>query len=304
MCRVLGYTGTPVRLDYFLYEPDNSLLRQAYAPQMLHMLNLAGFGMTAWDSDSQESSTPFSYHSTQLPIFDRNLKALSEKVSAVAVLAHVRGVAYSHQAVVSEQNVHPFCMRGTPIAMAHNGDLAHFSEMKFDLLEHIKPDIARAIAGTTDSEWMYGLLLSQLEDPGRQPEPLELVRALNEVLRILRQVRNKVGISQSSSVNLFVCDGRNLVATRFTFDFGCWEVAPHEANLRYLSLWYTTGKNYGYHDEEWKMIGGAGHADSMLLASEPLTRDISTWVEVPEYSIMYATGHSGYGFVQTVEVDV
>ena len=304
MCRVLGYTGTPVRLDSFLYEPDNSLLRQAYAPQMLHMLNLAGFGMTAWDSSSLESATPFSYHSTQLPIFDRNLKALSEKVSAVAVLAHVRGVPYSHHAVVSEQNVHPFCMRGTPIALAHNGDLAHFAEMKFDLLGHIKPHIARAIAGTTDSEWIYALLLSQLEDLSRQPEPIELVRALNQVLRVLRKVRNQVGISQSSSVNLFVCDGRNLVATRFTFDFGCWEGQPHEANLNYLSLWYTTGKDYGYHDSEWKMIGGAAHADSMLLASEPLTRDISTWVEVPEYSIMFATGKSGYGFVRTVEVDV
>ena len=304
MCRVLGYTGTPVRLDYFLYEPDNSLLRQAYAPQMLHMLNLAGFGMTAWDSSSLESGAPFSYHSTQLPIFDRNLKALSEKVSAVAVLAHVRGVPYSHHAVVSEQNVHPFCMRGTPIALAHNGDLARFAEMKFDLLGYIKPQIARAIAGTTDSEWIYALLLSQLEDVSRQPEPMELVRALNQVLRVLRKVRNQVGISQSSSVNLFVCDGRNLVATRFTFDFGCWEGQPHEANLSYLSLWYTTGKDYGYHDKEWKMIGGAANADSMLLASEPLTRDVSTWVEVPEYSIMFATGKSGYGFVRTVEVDV
>jgi len=138
----------------------------------------------------------------------------------------------------------------------------------------------------------------------RDYKPIELVRALTAVLRILRQVRDRVGISQSSSVNLFVCDGRNLVATRFTFDFGCWEGQPHEANLRYLSLWYTTGKDYGYHDDEWKMIGGAANADSMLLASEPLTRDISTWVEVPEYSIMYATGKSGYGFVTTVEVDV
>jgi glutamine amidotransferase len=165
-------------------------------------------------------------------------------------------------------------------------------------------NIARGIAGTTDSEWMYALLLSHLEDPGQRPETLELVRALNEVLRILRRVREKIGISQSSSVNLFVCDGRNLAATRFTFDFGCWVGQPHEANLRYLSLWYTTGRDYGYHDYEWKMVGGAAHADSMLLASEPLTRDVSTWVEVPEYSIMYATGKSGYDFVQTVEVDV
>ena len=51
------------------------------------------------------------------------------------------------------------------------------------------------------------------------------------------------------------------------------------------------------------VIGGAGKADSMLLASEPLTRDVSTWVEVPEYSLVYATGEQGHGFVRTIEVD-
>jgi glutamine amidotransferase len=36
------------------------------------------------------------------------------------------------------------------------------------------------------------------------------------------------------------------------------------------------------------MTGGSEHADSILVASEPLTRDTSAWVEVPEYSILHA----------------
>ena len=47
MCRVLAYLGEPVLLDNLLYAPDNSLVRQSYAPQHLRMLNLAGFGLTA-----------------------------------------------------------------------------------------------------------------------------------------------------------------------------------------------------------------------------------------------------------------
>jgi len=41
------------------------------------------------------------------------------------------------------------------------------------------------------------------------------------------------------------------------------------------------------HEEEWRMTGGAEHADSIIVASEPLTRDTSTWVEVPEYSALH-----------------
>ena len=40
-------------------------------------------------------------------------------------------------------------------------------------------------------------------------------------------------------------------------------------NLTYLSLWHTSGREYGFYDDEWKMIGGAGSADSVIIASEP-----------------------------------
>ena len=33
-------------------------------------------------------------------------------------------------------------------------------------------------------------------------------------------------------------------------------------------------------------MGGAACADSIIVASEPLTRDIATWIEVPEYSAL------------------
>src|SRR5687768_8410715 len=108
MCRALLYLGEPVPLDNLLFQPDSALVRQSYMPKMLHMLNLAGFGMRAWDPVSREPAAPFSYASDRLPIFDRNLKNLSDKVAASCVLAHVRGVTYSTQAEISLANVHPF----------------------------------------------------------------------------------------------------------------------------------------------------------------------------------------------------
>jgi hypothetical protein len=48
--------------------------------------------------DSNEPELPFSYASATLPVFDRNLKNLAEKIRPSCVLARVRGVAYSSAA--------------------------------------------------------------------------------------------------------------------------------------------------------------------------------------------------------------
>ena len=92
MCRALLYLGRPVLLDHLLYQPDSALVRQSFNPRMLHLLNLAGFGMLAWDRQSHASHTPWEYRSTALPVFDRNLKSMAGKVRASALLAHVRGI--------------------------------------------------------------------------------------------------------------------------------------------------------------------------------------------------------------------
>lgn len=297
MCRALLYLGQPVLLDHLLFQPDSALVRQSFMPKMLHMLNLAGFGMRAWDPDSPSPDRPHSYGSPSLPIFDRNLKSLAEKVRATCVLGHVRGVAYSPGVDISLQNVHPFQFPGVPLALAHNGDLARMSDMKPRLSLLIKPALLANIRGTTDSEWIYALLLSALPDPFRKPTRDELLAAIESTLANIRTVRADLGIATSSSVNLFISDGTQLAAVRYCFDFGCYDTTDparvHEANLNFLSLWYTLGSQYGLHpstggEAEWRMTGGAENADSIIVASEPLTRDTSTWVEVPEYSVLHA----------------
>ncbi len=297
MCRALLYLGKPVLLDNLLFQPDSALVRQSYMPKMLHMLNLAGFGMRAWDPASHDAAAPFAYASDSLPVFDRNLKSLAGKVAAGCVLAHVRGVAYSTQVEISLQNVHPFQFPGIPLVLAHNGDLARFNEMRAGLARHVRPELARMIRGTTDSEWIYALVLSQLDNPHLPPTAGALVGALKAAIAILRDERASLGIDTSSSVNLFVSDGRQVAALRYCFDFGRYATTDparlHEANLGFLSLWYTAGRDYGLHEGEWKMTGGAENADSILIASEPLTRDVASWVEIPEYSLLHAEMRGG-----------
>ena len=301
MCRALLYLGKPVLLDNLLFQPDSALIRQSYMPKMLHMLNLAGFGLRAWDPASANPDQAYSYYSQSLPVFDRNLQNLAQKIRPNCVLGHVRGVAYSTRVEISLQNVHPFHFAGVPLVLAHNGDLAEFARMKPLLLAHIKPEFLAQIHGTTDSEWIYALLVSQLTDPVGKLEEKSLFDAIRKTLEIIRGIRAQLGIALSSSVNLFVANGNQLAAVRYCFDFGCYRTEDpakvHEANMNFLSLWYTLGRDYGLHDGEWKMSGGAGQARSILVASEPLTRDTSAWVELPEYGALFAERRAGRPYV-------
>ena len=297
MCRALLYLGQPVLLDNLLFRPDSALVRQSMMPRMLNMLNLAGFGLRAWDPSSNEPDRPYSYYSLSLPVFDRNLQNLAHKIRSSCVLAHVRGVAYSTRVEIALQNVHPFHFGDLPLVLAHNGDLAGIDRMKPLLAAHLRPEYLAQIHGTTDSEWIYALFLSQLADPHAALEEAAAFDALQRTLAILRDVRARLGINVSSSVNLFITNGRQLVALRYCFDFGCYATDDpsrvHEANVNFLSLWYTLGRDYALHDGEWKMTGGAENADSIIIASEPLTRDTAAWVELPEYGALFAEIRNG-----------
>jgi glutamine amidotransferase len=306
VCRVLAYLGEPISMGHVLYETDSCLVRQSYSPRMMEtFLNLAGFGMVAWDPCSVRAEDPFLYRATRLPAFDPNLRGLAAKLAPTCLIAHVRGVTNSEHEMVSETNLHPFRFHDAGVALAHNGHLREFARMRYDLIPHIRPELAQSIQGTTDSEWIYALVLSQLDDPYGLPETRELADAAAAALRVLRQVRARHGIDTSSPVNLFLATGQALVATRFSFDYGWYpdEDALLETDLPYCSLWYTVGGEYVQRDGGWAMAASDGPR-SLLIASEPLTVDTSTWLEVPEYSMLTAAlTPSGLDF-ETLDLDV
>lgn len=294
MCRVLAYLGEPVLVDHLLYGADASFIRQAVDPELMSLLNLGGFGLAAWSPRSPSPSRPFTYRVSTVPNFDRNLRALARKVEAGAFVAHVRGVIYDERERVGDHNVHPFLFDGATVALAQNGDLSGFSQMRFDLLEHVRPDLAAMIEGTTDTEWVYALVLSMLDDPFGEVEAAE---AVERALECLRAVRDRRGIAVQSPVNLVLTDGNWLVATRFAFDYGWYpddgSFFASEREHDFTSLWFATGGQFGESDGDLGV--GHGHASSIVVSSEPLTKSHAGWFEVPEYSMIVATPGSDGG---------
>jgi glutamine amidotransferase len=306
MCRILAYLGEPLPAQHLLFDTDNSLVRQSYSPRMMNtFLNLAGFGMKAWDPTSLRPEDPFTYRVTTLPSFDRNLRFMASKLAPTCLVAHVRGVTYSGEGVVADTNLHPFQFVGTRVALAHNGHLRQFPSMRYSLVEHVEPALAQRIEGTTDSEWIYALILSQLDDPYGVPEMHELADATVNALRILRRVRATHGIDTSSPANICVSTGRAVVATRFSFDYGWYppEDEMLETDLPFVSLWYAIGGEYAMRDGGWRMTAG-DPPRSVIIASEPLTSDSSSWFEVPEYSMLTAELRPGGLEFETRDLDV
>jgi glutamine amidotransferase len=307
MCRILAYLGDPVRLDELLFRADRGLVRQAVDPQLMSLLNLGGFGLVAWDEASPEPERPFAYRIAHLPVYDRNLKALAEKVWATALLAHVRGVIYDPAQVVGVQNVHPFQFPGTTIAFAQNGGFHDFGRMRYDLLEYIPPALARHIEGTTDTEWLYALMLAQLQDPCAPVTGEMLATAIERALEIVREVRERRDIAVQSPVNLLVSDGRCLVATRFVFDYGWYpddgSFFAAEREHDFTTLWFAAGAGFAMRDGAWQERPGAA-TTSVLVASEPLTADRTLWLEAPEYSLMLVEPGDGQLHVQSRELAI
>lgn len=293
MCRVLSYLGKPILVEELLYKPDNSFVKQSYNPRMMtDLLNLAGFGLVAWDSHSYHPEIPYQYKISNLPFYDENLKNLASKIKPYCLLTHIRGVAYVGDPVISNQNVHPFIYGGTHIAFAHNGSLSNFDAIKFDLLNAIHPDYRYRIQGTTDSEYMYALFLTQLAQTKNFThfqnsfDPHMICDALIETFKILKTIRAKHNIAITSPINLFITNGEFVAATRFVLDYG-WQSSDIQSigHMTYHSLWYTYGEHYGLYDGEYKMKDGKKKS-CILIASEPLTEDTSTWIEVPAYTMI------------------
>jgi len=274
MCRVWAHLGDPMLIDEPLFGAENSLITQSVSPSLMSLLNIGGFGLLAWDSESRAPEEPYAYRTPNVPVFDRNLKALAAKVHAHAAVAHVRGVVYDPSERVGPQNLHPFRFPGARVALAQNGDLYGFAAMRYDLLEHLRPGLAERIEGTTDTEWVYALVLSQLEDPFGPAGADELAEAVTQALDVLREVRDRRGIAVQSPVNLVVTDGESMVATRFAFDYG----------------WYPDDDSFfaGEREYDFTTLWTTRSADgrSVTIASEPLTHDRTDWLEVPEYALL------------------
>ncbi len=207
MCRHLAYVGPSVTLEKLIVKPKHSLLQQSFAPryQTHGTINADGFGVGWYDRDKRLE--PARYRTTRQIWADLSFASIAGLVSSNAVLAAVRSA--SPGMPIEETSTPPFTEG--PWLFSHNGFVPGFrTGVGRELRRKVSETRALGIAGATDSELLFALVLDRL-DAGTPPAD-----ALVSVIGLVEELT-------TARLNLLLTDGERIAATAcrnslFVFD--------------------------------------------------------------------------------------
>jgi glutamine amidotransferase len=197
MCRHLAYVGPPTDLTQLTLDAPNSLARQCTTAREMSWGrdNLDGWGF-AW---ARDDAPPRSYRTGLALTEDEAGRALLRTTVADRFIVHVRQMTPG--SVAEPVNSAPFT-DGARRFFTHNGFVADFrAGVREQLLAKVAPSRAAAIRGDTDSEVLFALVLSRLDDGAA---PVEAVGAVADVAELY-----------GGRYNVLLWDGDTIVATRW-----------------------------------------------------------------------------------------
>ena len=206
MCRLLGYLGSNIQLDRLLEKPEHSLIVQSYQPREMTsgLLNADGFGIGWYHPNKQ--AFPYTYKNV-VPIWsDINIPPLSRYVESNCILGYVRSATPGLP--VDLINCQPFTQE--QIVFIHNGYIDNFRKSLYRPIRETLNDFTyQAIRGTTDSEHIFALIITQLQTNPHLSLQQALVNALNKLTELAQ------GEQVCFSANIVISDGKQLVASRY-----------------------------------------------------------------------------------------
>ena len=296
MCRFAAYLGEPVLLEDLLYEPDGALVRQAVDAELMSLLNLGGFGLAAWDAGlartrrgrsptgcrrSPTSTATCARSQRKLqgrPRWSRTCAASSTTASEAVGAAERAPVPVRGRELRARPERRPLRLRAHALRPASSTSIRACCGM---------------IEGTTDTEWVYALVLSRLRTRSRRSDP-RTRRAPSGRRSRSSARRARRGIATQSPVNLVLTDGSWMLATRYAFDYGWYPGgrlvlrARARARLHLAVVLARRAASAGATTapSAWT----PGRLSSAVVASEPLTKSTAGWVEAPEYSMLLLEG--------------
>lgn len=257
MCRWLAYSGPPIYLGRLVLQPENSLIDQSRrALESVSTTNADGFGI-GWYGGKPE---PGCFRDTLPAWSDQNLLNLCEQIQSGLFFAHVRAATGTD---TTRANCHPFHY-GRWMFM-HNGMIGEFERVCRDLTLMVAPRLFPRIEGTTDSEVLFYLLITN----GLEDDPGE---ALRRTVGQVNGVMTAAGIAAPLRITLAISDGQSIHALRYASD----QQAP--------SLYYGCGPSPRSSAGEV----AAETANSVLILSEPLDHAEEQWVAVPQNHLLIA----------------
>ena len=142
-------------------------------------------------------------------------KQVSGVVSSNTVLAHIRKSTIGD---VSVLNTHPF--QYGKWVFAHNGNINNFELKKDELFSMVSQNLAPFVLGSTDSELIFLIILSELEKmvPMDSPStPYALLESaccnsINKIISCIGSLSNDTDPPESNFLTFTMTDGSNMIA--------------------------------------------------------------------------------------------
>jgi predicted glutamine amidotransferase len=148
MCRLFGFRSIITsQVHSSLIHAENALMDQS-------VKHPDGWGLAYYIEQ-----TPHLIRSSITAMDDHIFEKVSGVVSSQTVMAHIRNATQGDHNIL---NTHPF--QYGPWVFAHNGNIKNFNKLKPELLNRINPKLKRFILGSTDSEIIFFLILTFIED--------------------------------------------------------------------------------------------------------------------------------------------
>ncbi|MGJ9412400.1 class II glutamine amidotransferase [Aeromicrobium sp. CF4.19] len=299
MCRVLAYIGPEVPLENLLLKPENSLVNQALDPEGHPELQLAGWGFGAWSEHLLKPEAPLLYRRPMAAFYDDNSTGIIPSLQASTMLAHVRASAYDAGVVLADENCHPFSYEGTPWIVAQNGDLPGWKVLQRELLAHCKDEYLTQMVGTTDTEFLYVLLLSLLEDDSDEG----VQRALEEMVRLIAQAMKDLDLVALTKLKMALVAPDRIIGVNVglghdgeTHPEGDWkelrESGPgtddYALSMLLEPMYLLMGRNFEHDDTTYGFEDcGEDEATAVIFASEPLTDSVDDWLTLEFGEIVF-----------------
>ncbi|WP_130014007.1 class II glutamine amidotransferase [Serinicoccus sediminis] len=305
MCRVLAFIGPETPLENLLLTPTNSLVNQALDPERHPELQLAGWGFGAWSEHMLKAEDPFLYRRPMAAFYDDNLEHIVPSLQASTMLAHVRAAAYNAEVVMADENCHPFSYAGTPWIVAQNGYLPNWQILQRELLQHCKDDYLKQMKGTTDTEFLYILLLSLLE--GDSDEDVQ--RAVERMVRLIADAMEKLDLPGLTKLKMALVSANRIVGINVglgldgeTDPSGDWEElrksepGSDDFSLSMLlePMYLLMGRNFDKDTTTYSFeTCEEDEATGVIFASEALTDDTDGWSSLEFGQIVFLRNEDG-----------
>ncbi len=311
MCRVLAYIGPDIPVESLLLEPENSLIHQSLDPQLHRQLQLAGWGFGVWSDHLLKPEKPFLYHRPMAAFHDNNAQGIIPSLRGSTLLAHVRAADYDSLTVLADENCHPFSVNETPWIIAHNGALPNWRMLQRDLLQHCEDRFLQQMQGTTDTEFLYVLLLSLLR--GDSDEDVQ--KGFESLLKVILHAMKKLDLIEVTQLKIALVAPNRIIGVNYgsghkgeTDPKGDWQelrksesdTDDHALSMLLEPMYLLIGKNFEDHAKSYKVDScPVAEATSAIFASEPLTEDQSEWLNI-EFGEIVALERKGGKISMTV----